>query len=176
MMIEDAKVAGIANVRSILDRWPMNDPPRGDIALIAHVGYDIEAIGSFVDALEKAADSRCVAILMERQPASLADPFWPVVHGEERVPLPALPEFVQLLRARGQEPEVTMTAASQRRFSSAAELEGFLRRQLWIADGGEKEARFNEELARRIVGGDDGRYGLAGQPPLAVGIVSWAPG
>ena len=39
-------------------------------------------------ALEDAADRLCVAVLMERVPASAADPFWPPVHGEERVGAP----------------------------------------------------------------------------------------
>ena len=175
-MVEDAKAAGIANIRPIAERWPMADPPSADVALIAHVSYDIEAIGPFLDAMERAADSLCIAVLMDRQPASLADPFWPVVHGEERAPLPALPEFVDLLRSRGREPQVTMTAPARRRFASQAELVGFLRRQLWIADGGAKEARFTEELGRRLVAGEDGQFGLIDQAPLAAGVVSWSPG
>ncbi len=39
----------------------------------------------------------CVAVMMERVPASAADPFWPPVHGESRVPLPALPDLLELL-------------------------------------------------------------------------------
>ena len=109
---EIAAEHGIANVRSILARWPMPDADRrADVVLIAHVGYDIEAIGPFVSALEAAARRRCLAVLMERQPASTIDPFWPIVHGEERVPLPALPEFIELLAARGREVSVTLPAA-----------------------------------------------------------------
>ena len=44
-----------------------------------------------------------VAVLMERQPASVADACWPPVHGESRIALPALPEFVELLRAMGRD-------------------------------------------------------------------------
>jgi CTP:molybdopterin cytidylyltransferase MocA/SAM-dependent methyltransferase len=174
-MIQDAEAAGIANVRPVAARWPMADPPSADVALIAHVGYDIEAIGPFLDAMEHSAGELCVAVLMERPPASVAYPFWPLVHAEERVPLPALPEFLELLRARGRDPHVTMTEATPRRFSDPAAIEGFLRRQLWIADGGAKQTRFNEELKQRVVAGDDGQYGLVGQVPLAVGIVSWSP-
>ena len=50
----------------------------------------------------------CVAVLMERQPSSVADPFWPPIHGEPRVRLPALHEFIELLRARGRSPKVSL--------------------------------------------------------------------
>ena len=59
--------------------------------------------------------------------------------------------------------------------TSVEELVGFLRRQLWIADGGEKERRFNAALDELIVEDPDGGYGLAGQTASPIGIVSWVP-
>jgi hypothetical protein len=172
---EETSTHKITNVRPIEARWPMDDPPVGDVALMAHVGYDIEGIWPFVRSAEASARRLCVAVLMEHQPASLADPFWPIVHGETRVSLPALPEFVELLEAAGRSPTVTMTEREPRRFASRAELEGFLRRQLWIEDGGEKERRFNAALDELIVEGPDGGFGLAGQAAPPIGIVSWVP-
>ena len=126
---EIAEDHAIENVRTIEARWP---PPDGsaaaaieaDVVLIAHVGYDVEQIGPFVDALEGAAERLCVAVLMEQAPAAAADPFWPAVHAEARVPLPALPEFVEILRARGRRPEVTNVVTEPRRFESRSALEG----------------------------------------------------
>jgi molybdenum cofactor cytidylyltransferase len=186
----------IANVRTIRARWPLDDAgaavvaadspdgsaakptedplPTADVALIAHVGYDIEAIGPFLDAMEVAARRACVAVLMERQPSSIAEVFWPPVHGEERIGLPALPELTELLRARGREPSVRIAVRTPRWFASRAELEGFLRRQLWIAPGGAKERRFHAALPTLTEEGEDG-FGLVGQRPLPVGIVVWVP-
>jgi molybdenum cofactor cytidylyltransferase len=166
----------IENVHTVEGRWPPSDPSRyeSDVVLIAHIGYDIESIGPFVDALEQAARRLCVAVLMERQPSSIADACWPPVHGEARVPLPALTDFVGLLRARGRTPTVTMQEREPRRFESRDELIGFLRRQLWIADGGEKEQRFLASLETLVVE-EDGRFGLVGQRSLPVGIATWAP-
>jgi CTP:molybdopterin cytidylyltransferase MocA len=172
---EDMATHGITNVRPVDARWPMADPPAGDVALIAHVGYDIEAIGPFVRSMEASARRLCAAVLMDRPPASLADPFWPIVHGEPRVSLPALTEFVELLEAAGRSPEVTMIEREPRRFASRDVLVGFLRRQLWIAYGGEKERRFNAALDELIVEGPDGGFGLAGQTASPIGIVSWVP-
>ena len=103
----------ITGIRTVEGRWPpdaavrtaLGPDPVADVALIAHVGYDIEAIVAFLDAMEAAARRLCVAVLMEGSPASVAAPFWPVVHGETRVPLPALPQLVELLAARGSAPE-----------------------------------------------------------------------
>jgi SAM-dependent methyltransferase len=166
---------GLTNVRAMPDRWPMADPPAADVALIAHVGYDIEAIGPFVGAMESTARRLCIAVLMERAPAAAADPFWPSVHGEPRVALPALPEFVELLRARGREPLVTMTERPPRHFDERAQLEGFVRRQLWIADGGEKERQFRKALDELAIENSDGTFSLAGQEASSIGIVTWVP-
>ncbi|MDQ6794568.1 MAG: class I SAM-dependent methyltransferase [Chloroflexota bacterium] len=171
----------IANIRIVEGRWPLEDEqaarlgtfPLADVSLIAHVGYDIEAIEPFIAAMEAATGRLCVAVLMERTPASAAEPFWPPVHGELRIPLPALPQFVELLRERRRQPSVIAADREQRRFESRDELVGFLRRQLWIADGGEKERRFNAEVERLVVEDDDG-VSLAGAP-LAIGVVTWTP-
>jgi SAM-dependent methyltransferase len=173
---------GIGSVRIVQARWPPDDDaaaelgpfPCADVAFIAHVGYDVEAIGPFLDALEASARRACVALLMERQPSSIADVCWPPVHREARVPLPALPELLELLRARGRTPEVTMLEREPRRFPGRDELAFFLRRQLWIAEGGEKDARFVQALDDLIEPVDD-HVRLRGQRPLPIGLVHWVP-
>ncbi|MGZ9160813.1 MAG: NTP transferase domain-containing protein [Candidatus Limnocylindrales bacterium] len=171
---------GVTDVEVVETRWPPADGDlsryAADVALIAHVGYDIESIGPFIDAMEAAASRLCVAVLMERQPSSIADVCWPPVHGETRVALPALPEFVELLRARGREPSIEMLEREPRRFGSRDELAAFLRRQLWIEPGGAADARFLAALAPMLVTDLDGTVGLRDQRPLPIGIVTWAPG
>ena len=176
---EIAEDYAIENVRVIEARWP----PAGsravadleaDVALIAHVGYDIEAIGPFLDALEAAAGRLCVAVLMSRVPASAADPFWPPVHGEERVPLPALPDILELLDARGRRPRVERVTVEARRFETRDVLGGFVRRQLWIDPDGPKEARLQAALDELAVPDGDG-WTIRGRGPGEVGVVTWAP-
>src|SRR5262245_43921484 len=170
---------GIENIRIVGGVWPealatLGDPPIADISLIAHVGYDIEHIGPFLEGLESATRSRCVAVLTDASPASVADPFWPIVHGEERVALPALPELIAVLRARGRETELRRFERPPRTFESPPALETFVRRQLFIAPGGAKDDRFRAALRDRIVERDGG-WTLADPPAGSIGILSWAP-
>ena len=74
--------------------------------------------------MEAAARRLCVAVLMERQPSSIADVCWPPVHGEARVALPALPEFVELLRAMGRDPAIERLEREPRRFDDRASSRG----------------------------------------------------
>jgi hypothetical protein len=67
-----------------------------------------------------------------------------------------------------------MLEREPRRFESRDALVGFLRRQLWIAEDGAKEQRFQDALAALVVEDADG-VGLVGQRPLPVGIAAWAP-
>jgi CTP:molybdopterin cytidylyltransferase MocA len=174
---------GIENVDVIEGRWPetadrheaLSRELPVDVALIAHVGYDVESIGPFLDAMEASARRECIAILMERSPASLAEAFWPPIHGEARISLPALPAFVDLLRARGREPRVDIVETSRRRWASRDELEPFVRRQTWVAPGSAKDHRIRELLDEWIVENADGSVDLSVAEPLRVGLVAWRP-
>jgi SAM-dependent methyltransferase len=170
---------GISNVRVIAGSWPdaigrLGDLPAADVSLIAHVGYDIEAIGPFIEAMEAATRERCTAVLTDRSPASVADPFWPLVHGEQRVPLPALPDLLEVLQTRGRETEVVRVERPPRTFDSVPALTAFLRRQLFIAEGGDKDLHFRAVLPDRIVLRDGG-WTLVDPPAGSIGIVTWVP-
>jgi SAM-dependent methyltransferase len=176
---EIAEDHAIENVRTVQARWPPTARSEAaaidaDVALIAHVGYDVEEIGPFVDALEGAARRLCVAVLMEQAPASGADPFWPLVHGETRVALPALPDFVEILQTRGRRPNVDRVVTERRRFDSRLALEGLARRQLWIDPMGPKEAKLQAALDELGEEGPDG-WTIRGQGTNEIGIVTWAP-
>lgn len=168
---------GIGNVRVVPGSWPearteLGDLPAADVSLIAHVGYDIEAIGPFLDAMEAATRSRCIAVLTDRSPASVADPFWPLVHDEPRVALPALPDLLELLHARGRATNVLRVDRPPRTFDSVPALTAFLRRQLFIAEGGDKDVHFRAILPDHITRRDGG-WTLTEGPRGAIGIVTW---
>lgn len=167
---------GIENVDVMELRWPpaVDDPhPSADVALIAHVGYDIAPIGPFLDAMEVAARDRCVAILRERWPASHAAPFWPIIHGVERVPLPACIDLVALLEARGAEPHVRRVPEPERRWEDEATLVAQLRHQLWIPDEGPDNERLLAAVREMAVHDETG-IGLPAEPTW-IGVVEWRP-
>jgi SAM-dependent methyltransferase len=176
---------GIDNVDVVHARWPeavekgsavaLHDRLPVDVSLIAHVGYDVERIWPFVEAMERATQRECLALLMERSPATLAEPFWPEIHGERRIALPALPAFVDLLAAHGRTPAVEMLESSRRTWWSRDEIEPFVRRQTWVAPGSEKDARMQELIDRWLVRSDDGSFDLSVAEPLRVGLVAWRP-
>lgn len=167
---------GISNVEIIHGRWPPTggDPhPDADVALIAHVGYDIAPIAPFLDAMEASA-GRCVAILRERWPASYAAPFWPIIHGVERVPLPACNDLVELLEARGARLSVSRVAEPSRRWEDEQVLVEQLRHQLWIAEQGPDNDRLVAAVDEMAIRDDDG-VGLPLEPTW-IGVVEWRPG
>ena len=166
----------IPNIRPIVGRWPaelsVGTPRTADGSLIAHVGYDIEAIGPFLATMEEGTARCCVAVLMEHSPASVSDPFWLAIHGEARIALPALPEFEALLLALGRLFEVTLSPRPPRHYASRAELTAMLRRQLWLHPESEKAARL-AALVESLPAEPDGS--IVDGSPLEVGVVSWAP-
>jgi hypothetical protein len=171
---EAADEYDVDTVRTVQARWPTANPPQADVALMAHVGYDIEEIGPFLDAMEVAASRSCVAILLSSSPASAAAGFWPVVHGEARAPLPALPEFLTLQLARGKLCEVRLSERPALTYPSRETVVSFLRQQLFIEPGGDAAVRLESAAERVVVEVAPGRFGMTGAPSV-VGVVSWDP-
>ena len=66
-------------------------------------------------------------------------------------------------------PTVERLDRESRRFASADELAGFLRRQLWIAPGTPADDRFRAALDPLLVTDADGLVGLVDQQPLPIG-------
>jgi SAM-dependent methyltransferase len=171
---EDMAEHGIANVRPVKGRWPLPGfEMSGDVCLMAHVGYDIEGLGAFLDAMEAAARRRCVAVLAEGAMTTVATLFWQTVHGEPRIALPALPEFLTVLLARGVLPEVVLEDRVPFTFDAYDDLLVVARRQLWVRPGSAKDAelsRLVQETARER----DGRWALD-WTQTRIGVVTWEP-
>ncbi|MEO8208705.1 MAG: NTP transferase domain-containing protein, partial [Chloroflexota bacterium] len=178
-----SKEHGIVSVSTLEGRWPpdgalrvrLGADPVADVALIAHVSYDVAEILPFIVAMERAARRACVAVLMDGSPASSASPFWPAVHGEERIALPALQQFVELLEARGCAPSVVLQPGDARRWQDRDELLGFLRRQLWTVAGSAADARLLAEMEHLTRAASDGSVEVIGVGSQSIGIVTWQP-
>jgi CTP:molybdopterin cytidylyltransferase MocA/SAM-dependent methyltransferase len=175
-LAELASEQRIDNIRTIEARWPAAGAAdlHADASLIAHVGYDIEAIGRFLDALEAATRRQCVAIMNDVTPAAAASAFWPAIHGEARAELPALPEFVELLRARGREPRVRPVEREPRAYPTRADLLRWVRQQLYVEPGSQRDRRL-VGLVEAATIEIDGGVRLAHQRSGVVGVVTWQP-
>ncbi len=162
---------GIENARVFDQRWPTADPPRGDVAMISHVGYDIEPIGEFLETMERSADRECVVVMFEQAPGGLFHELWPAVHGEPQVRLPGLAELLELLEARGA--DVRVNRSQQRRwgYGSREQVESFARRRLWLKPDSPKLAKLRDALDELLVTDDDGT--LTTPPTMTQGIVRW---
>ncbi len=164
----------IGNIEVIKGRWPeVSARIHGDVSLISHIGYDVEEIGPFLDAMESAARRLCVAVLLEQPPPTEADRLWPAVHGEARAALPSLPEFLALLLARGKLFEVQLTDRSPQSYAEPDQPLTWLRQQLWVAPDGPKDLKLQQVLRERLTE-REGRYALNWNP-VRVGIVTWWP-
>jgi hypothetical protein len=62
---------------------------------------------------------------------------------------------------------------SPRTFDSVPALTAFLRRQLFIAEGGEKDVHFRAILPEHITRRKDGGWTLAERPTGSLGLVRW---
>jgi hypothetical protein len=99
--------------------------------------------------------------------------FWRGVHAEDRVRLPALPEFAALLFARGRLPEITLVDRIPPTFASFDEALAMARRQLWVRAGTAKDETLTA-LARDALTEREGRFAFE-WTPTKIGIVAWSP-
>ena len=175
VLAETAEENNVTGVRTIESRWPMADPPEGDVTFIAHVSYDIEDIGPFLDAMEASASRLCVAELLSESPATAFAGLWPGVHGVERNLLPALPEFLALLLARGKLPSVWLGERPAGSFKDIDTIARFALNQLFIQPGGEKDRRLREEVLPALLDRQPDGSLMLQKHASKLGIVTWDP-
>jgi SAM-dependent methyltransferase len=176
VLTEGATEHGIGNVTIIRGRWPecAAAAGRAEVSLMAHVGYDIEDIGPFLDAMEAASSRLCVAVMGEGAMTTAASLFWEPIHGEPRVALPALPELLGLLLARGCLPEVRLTSRQPPTFDSLDDLLTMARRQLWVRPGSSRDDRLVALASAAAQQRADGSWALD-RSDTRIGVVTWAP-
>jgi SAM-dependent methyltransferase len=161
---------GIGNVTAHQLRWPDGASElSADFSLTAHVGYDIREINLFLDTVERATNELCVAMLMDRAPSGGFIRLWEQIHGEPRQTLPAMPEFLHLLLARGAAPAVELYPREHRPWTEA-DLRGEARRRLWLAEGSEKDRRLQALISAELAAGVD-NY----QTPMLIALITWKP-
>jgi hypothetical protein len=170
-----AREYGIENVETFAERWPSpkSEAPVADVGFMSQVGYDIEDIGPFGDQLEAHTRRMCAVMLYDFTPLRYFEALWPRVHGEPRVTLPGLREFMTLLFARGQAPSLGTITLAPPRFEDVEALHRASRRPLWVLEGTPEDERLGRavrELAVPVEGG----VGLQTRRRV-LGLMTWEP-
>jgi SAM-dependent methyltransferase len=165
-MVEHA----IENVEVIEGSWPHEPAPRADVALMAHVGYDIEDFGAFLDAAEAAAD-RCVVVMRTSAGARASYALWSEVHGEERIAYPMLRELLVLLVARDALPEVELVDRGSWGYDDPGQILDSMRYMLGLRAGSAKDQRLQALIDERA-SQRDGAWEID-WTPMQDGVVRW---
>ena len=173
VLLQQAAEYGIGNLSLVQAPWDDAEVEPRDIVLCAHVLYTVKDIEPFVRKLEAHARDRVLVILFVAPPQSQIYPLWERIHGEERLPLPGLPEFQEVLEELGIDAEVEiLPAVPHRGYDGLNEALGQLARQLYLAPGS-PEAHVLEELLPDLVEEDHGTLRIRGAQPLEPGLLWW---
>ena len=168
--------AGIDNLTTVDSTWEEAETDPADVVLCAHVMYGVVDVVPFVRKLEAHAREQVLMLMFMASPQSGLSPFWRVVHGEERVELPALPELLAVLWEMEVYPNVEMMEAGGTQvFESRDAAVEQLRRRLYVNADTEQDRRLKAAARELLVEEPDG-VSIRGAPPRRLGLVSWRPG
>ena len=164
----------VMNVEVMESGWLDAQVPQADVALCCHVLYTIQDIEPFVRKLEEHA-SRVLVVMFQSPPQSQIYPLWEPVHGEPRLPLPSVPEFLEVLDQLGIEPEVAVVNTERNRgYDSRETAKEQIARRLYVTPGSAEMERL-EALLPQVLEEKDGGFGIKGTTPLVPRVISWRP-
>lgn len=165
----------VKNVEVIESGWLDAQAPRADIALCCHVLYTIQGIEPFIRKLEEHAD-RVLFVMYQAPPQSQIYPLWELVHGEPRLALPSLPEFLEVLGQLGIEPRIEVIHTERNRgFDCLETAKEQLARRLYVTPESVEMERL-EALLPQVLEEKDGGFLIKGATPLEPRVISWQSG
>ena len=171
---EAAAEFDVKNVEVVESGWLDAQAPRADLALCCHVLYTIQDIEAFVRKLEEHA-GRVLVVLYQAPPQSQIYPLWELVHGEPRLPLPSLTEFLEVLGQLGIEPETEVVHTERNRgFDSLEAAKEQLARRLYVMPESAEMERL-EALLPQVLAEKDGVFSIKDADPLVPRVISWRP-
>ena len=171
VLLQQAQEYGIQNVSLVPARWEEAQVEPADVVLCSHVVYVVQDIGPFVRKLTDHARRLTLVVMYNAPPQSQIYPLWPLVHGQERLPLPSLPEFQEVLGELGIPYRLeTLPPQPARGFDSREQALEQLTRRLYAEGDAEKQARLQQALADGLEE-DGGAFHIRGAAPLQPTIV-----
>ena len=175
VLLDEAREHGIGNVSPVQSRWEDADVEPADVVLCSHVLYVVRDVDTFVRKLDSHALRKVLVVLYDRSPQSQNSPVWELVHHEERLQLPAVPQLRDVLLELGIDARFDpLPSHPPRGFDSVEDAVEQLTDRLYLAPGGEKQAVLKRDLPRLLVD-EDGTFRLRDAPELTPIVVSWEP-
>ena len=172
---EQATDSGVDNVSLVEAQWEEAQVEAVDIILCAHVLYVVAGIEDFVRKMEASAREKVLIVLFQSPPQSQIYPLWQMVHGEERIPLPSLPQFREVLEQLGVDANVEMLEQlPQRGFEDREQALDQLTDRLYLAPGSSQLAKL-EQILPDILQETDSGFIVKGSQTLQPALVSWRP-
>lgn len=110
--------------RIIRGRWPdvAAETPAADVAVAAHVVYNVPDLAAFLTELSGHARRRIVLELTEHHPMSWLNPLWEHFHGLVRPERPTAHDVIAIAEALGHEVRQVRRLAPLTRFTTLEEL------------------------------------------------------
>ncbi|MDE2781032.1 MAG: class I SAM-dependent methyltransferase [Chloroflexota bacterium] len=172
---ETADEYDIGNASIIESDWPSTAVEPADVVLCCNVLYVISDIGAFVRNLDSHARRLVLVILMRTPPRSQVQHIWEAVHGEPRLSMPTVPQFLPVLDELGIRPEIAaLPDRPPHEFASREAAIAGIAPQLYVEPGTEEMQRLEQFLDRSLQE-QDGVWRLEGAQPVRNCIVSWSP-
>ena len=129
---------------------------------------------SFVRQLEKHA-KRILVVVYQAPPQSQIYPLWEPVHGVPRLPLPSLPEFLEVLSQLGVDPKVEVVPIERARgFESIGVAKDQIAQRLYVTPETPEMERL-DELLSQVIEEKNGIFAIKGADKLEPRVVSWQP-
>ncbi len=173
VMRESAQEFGVENVEIVESGWLEASVEPADVVLCSHVVYVVEDIGPFVSKMSDHAKRLVMVVMYQAPPQSQMYGLWERVHGEKRLALPALPQFIPALEELGIRAEVLESEEQPpRTFSSLEEAREEIARRLYVAGGTDAMARLERTLEATLIQ-EDGVFRIQEAQPLRPCLVSW---
>ncbi len=165
----------IRNVSVVQATWEDADVGPADLVLCCHVLYVVKDVEGFVRKLESRARNTVLVVLFKSAPQASIYPLWKRVHGEDRLSLPALPQFLEVLSELGTDPRVeTLPPQKARGFDSREMALEELGRRLYLAPGSRKMAEL-EAILPDLLEEVEGTLVIRGSRHPEPVLVTWCP-
>jgi hypothetical protein len=163
----------LGNVQVVGEPWPEAELGAVDVVVCAHVLYSLADAAPFLEALDAAATRACFLLLFPKHHLGALNIFWQRFHGEERLPLPAALEALNLCWQLGIKASLQIIpATSIYSYDDAEEALVDLRWRLRFAPDAQRDARIAQAIEELMQQNEDGTLAPPGLSPIS-SVVWW---